>query len=183
MPDLKELLTQMNGEAPMPEELDQEFEACTFTALQLGKLGPAVLVQDLNFAGKSNLALINIYRPQNGEYKQLASGKGFVELLDGPAEIPDILYGWTLGVCHAMYYRLRYTAGTYTEDACNQEEEPASGGDTCGIEPCETSGGKLPTFLSPWESDLVQRSRGHYVVGPALTVNEIENAARVESRP
>jgi len=187
LPDLIAFLnTRDGGPGATEQDADQELQGCTFTPLRLGKLGPAILVTDKNGAA-SNFNFLAVYGERNGAYQKLVDGAGFIGFLDGAGPAPDIIFTWASGVCHAMYYRLRYSGRGYKEDACDQEYEPAAGQEGCEIRACEKPFQKLPTFPDPYkltdEGAEVAQQTPKYIVGPEVTAKEIEGSARVESRP
>ena len=140
--DLKPFLRKMEGGEPTSADLDREFKACHFTALPLGKLGPAILVEAQAGHGMANAALLNLYVPDHAGYRRIVEAAGFgPEIVPGSLPEPDLVFGWASGVCHARYYRYRFKDGQYTPDACDQEVEGKD--DNCAIERCE---GGLPTF-------------------------------------
>lgn len=132
----------MNDEDnPEAAEVESEFRKCRFTPFKLGVLGPAVLVV-WNPLNNANAEMRNIYLRKNGTYHLLIGAEGFgPEILPEPRPVPDLVFGWGEGVCHATYSRYRYQNGHYRVDACNQETE-GTGAD-CAITSCAN---KLPTF-------------------------------------
>jgi hypothetical protein len=139
-----------NNDRVSAADLDDEFQRCTFTPITLGALGPAVLVEGQPGSGAANAGMLNIYLRSNGSYRLIAEGGGFgPRIVAGPAGIPDLVFGWASGVCHAQYNHYRWQNGHFDVDACDQEEESAPGSDDCRITACEGTR-KLPTFSNPW---------------------------------
>ncbi|HEX7287705.1 MAG TPA: hypothetical protein VF532_16065 [Candidatus Angelobacter sp.] len=168
--DLKKVLQRTrNINTPSAAELENEFQQCRFTPLQLGRLGRAVLVQDQSDGGK-NVLLLNIYVPSRGSYRLLISEAGVGPLfLPGPGYAPDIIFG-TAGVCYSLA-RYRYIAGKYQLDACIERQRDEH--DNCVVKSC----GK-PSFPDPFVEDAEQKSDSSpapspYFTGPGLTGKEI----------
>lgn len=148
MPDLRRLLARVYNDNPSAVDLEKEFQDCHFTQLKLGTLGLAVLVEAEAGHGKSNAAMLNIYVPSHGSYRRIleAAGSG-PEIFRGPGSVPDLVFGWSSGVCYTKYYRYRYERGKYAVNACYQEDrgENWDGGD-CKVKSCDEN---LPTFSLP----------------------------------
>ena len=158
-----------NIEKPTAADLDSEFQSCRFTPLRLGKLGPAVLVEDPGLGRE--MPMVNIYAPSRGAYRLLIKEAGTgATILPGPAPAPDIIFG-TSGVCYSLW-RYRYIGGKYQYDACLRREQDAQG--NCVVKSCNK-----PAFKDPFEAaSSDQQSNAPpapspYVVGPGLTAREI----------
>jgi hypothetical protein len=144
LPDLRKAVATQQNE-PDVKDVSEEFKECKITPIDLGALGPAVVVEWNPFKAP-NASMINIYVPSGGAYRRIVASDGFGPyILPGPRPAPDILFGGTAGACHASYSRYRYQRGRYAIDACDRESETAGGG--CAIEACEN---KLPTFPDPF---------------------------------
>ena len=171
LPDLKEVLARVyNIHQPTAADLESELKACHFLPLKLGALGRAILVEDRGPGGR-NSVMLNVYLPAQGSYRRLIGETGFGPMvLKGDRPVPDLVFGTTMGVCHATRVRYRYTNGNYAPDACNQEYDDSAGDHSqadrriakegeneCPIKQCE---GKirLPNFPSPFADD--DQSRG-----------------------
>ncbi|HEX7158224.1 MAG TPA: hypothetical protein VF214_04390 [Edaphobacter sp.] len=146
--DLKTLLAHVyNDDNLSAADLEDEFQQCKFTPLALGALGPAVLVEAGVGHGMANATMLNIYVPSHGTYRRVAEAAGFgPRIVPGPERVPDLVFGWASGVCHATFQRYRYQSGKYVRDACDQEYD---NGD-CAIKSCIGLGLNLPTFPNPW---------------------------------
>jgi hypothetical protein len=133
-----------NKDAPEDSEVERQFKLCKFTQLNLGALGAAVLVE-WNPQGAANAQMLNVYVLRDGAYERLFASDGFGPIvLAGGRPVPDLVFGWTEGVCHANYYRYRFQDGRYVIDACNRETQGKNG--DCAIAECES---KLQTFPEP----------------------------------
>ena len=172
--DLRELLRQVYGDNPSSADVKREFEACVFTPLRLGSLGPAVLVQaEAGHGATGNAAMINIYVPERNGYRWLVKGAGFgPTIVPGEGSIPDLVFGWAMGVCQGRYSRYRYENREYVVDACNQDvREDARG--TCEVKTCEKPAPQQ-TFASPWDEEPGSfAASGKYFPGPGRTGKEI----------
>lgn len=146
LPSLRKQIGIFNDEtSPAATEVESEFKKCEFTPFKLGALGQAVLVV-WNPLNNANAEMRNLYVRKDGTYHLLIAAEGFgPEILPEPRPVPDLVFGWGEGVCHATYSRYRYQNGHYKVDACNQETE-GNGGD-CAITSCAN---KLPTFPNPF---------------------------------
>jgi hypothetical protein len=145
LPDLRNAIAIFsNKEAPDASEVDRQFKQCNFTAVNLGTLGTGVLVE-WNPLKAPNAQLLNIYVYREGSFERLLSSVGTPPtFVPGIRSVPDIIFGWTEGVCQARYSRYRYEGGRYVVDACNQET--AGKNDECAITEC---GSGLSTFPNP----------------------------------
>jgi len=150
MPDLKKLAATFENENETdldPAYLESLFQQCRFTRVALGSLGPAIPVESDLGGGMGNFGMLNIYLPAHGSYRRIIAEAGFgPKFLSTPGPVPDLVFGWAGGVCHATYSRYHYQTGSYISSACNQEVEGK--GDSCAIKTCE--GSKLPKFPNPW---------------------------------
>jgi len=146
LPSLRKHVGIVNDEEnPEAAEMESEFRKCMFTPFKLGVLGPAVLVV-WNPLNNANAEMRNIYLRKNGAYHLLIEAEGFgPEILPEPRPVPDLVFGWGEGVCHATYSRYRYQNGHYKTDACDQETEGKDA--DCTITSCAN---KLPTFPNPF---------------------------------
>jgi hypothetical protein len=128
------------------KDVSAEWKQCKITPIRLGTLGTAVVVEWNPFKAP-NASLINIYLPGNGSYHLLLASAGYgPTILPGNKPVPDLVFGGTGGVCHAVYSRYRYQDGRYAVDACNQETEGKNG--ECGIIACQHR--NFPTFPNPF---------------------------------
>jgi hypothetical protein len=144
LPDLRALMARVENDNPSPADVDEEFRHCEFTLFKLGKLGAAVLVEAQPGHGKSNAAMLNLYVPSHGTFRRILAAEGFgPEIISGSKPVPDLVFGWSAGVCHTTFYRYHYEHGKYVADACIQEEDAGRDSEDCSIRACE---GKLPTF-------------------------------------
>lgn len=175
MPDLRKLVERVyNQDHPSAADLQGEFLRCQFTPLRLGKLGPAIFVEDDGLGGPM-APMLNVYIPDHGSYRKIIEGAGFAEvptmISRGPADpAPDLVYGGGTGVCSAKYYRYRYADGKYKTDACNQEYSVESNG-SCQIKKCTGKGDPQQTF----ENNSAKQT---YSTGPTLTAEQILSAKR-----
>jgi len=145
LPDLRKAVGTFNNDSKT-KDVSAEWKLCKITPIRLGTLGPAVVVE-WNPAKAPNASMINIYLPANGEYHLLLGSAGFgPTLLPEKKPVPDLVFGGTGGVCHAVYSRYRYQNGHYAVDACNQEKESKDG--NCSIIACEHR--NFPTFPNPF---------------------------------
>ncbi|HEY6448761.1 MAG TPA: hypothetical protein VIY53_20065 [Acidobacteriaceae bacterium] len=150
--DLKKLLASMdNSSTPSQTGLDAEFAKCTFSRIDLGALGSAVLVDETDFSGATNQAMLDVYIRAGRSWRRIAEGEGFgPRVVANAGSVPDLVFGWTGGVCSASYTLLRYQRGEYVAAGCDREvSDPQGNGDDCSIAACE-SPAKLPTFPDPW---------------------------------
>lgn len=159
-----------------PADIEDAFLSCRFTPLRLGKLGPAVLVEWDGLSQVSNVAILNIYIPSSGSYRKIIAEEGF-----GPSivphvssSVPDLLFGWASGVCHASFSRYSYDGDKYKLDACD-EEYPSSEGN-CDVRACKDPARPqpLPTFPDPtsWNGPPAPPPPP-YFDGPTLTAKQI----------
>lgn len=142
LPDLKKAIAiTLNQSTVSANQANREFRHCKFSAIQLGTLGAAVVVE-WNPMNAPNASMINIYAVEHGAYRRIAEGAGFgPDVLAGSHPIPDLVFGGAGGVCHSSYSRYRFQNGAYAVDACDQETEGKDG--ECAMVACEN---KLPTF-------------------------------------
>lgn len=161
---------------PSPAEVEAEFLRCKFTPLRLGTLGPVVLVEWDGFSSGPNVPMLNIYIPSGGgSYQELVEAGGFgpsiVPRID--SSVPDLLFGGTSGVCHAVINRYRYSGGKYRLDACDQEYPDPEG--TCHVRICKDPAHPqpLPTFSDPTSWDGPPNTPAPYFDGPTLTAKQI----------
>jgi hypothetical protein len=178
--DLAVLLKTVYNDPPTPADIQYEFLHCQFTPLHLGKLGPAILVEaQAGHGAQANAALLNIYLPEKNSYRRILEGAGFGPEIGMPLRpIPDLIFVWASGVCHAVYEHYRYNGKKYERDACDQQPGDAATGDTCGVKRCENS--SLPTFPDP-EAGADNPSAPappteDYIVGTPRTGKEILNS-------
>ncbi len=173
--DLKALIARVENEpSPTPKNIEEEFLRCKFTPLQLGTLGRAILVEGEPGHGATNATMLNIYLPEHGSYRLILQAGGFGPRATGDSSIPDLVFGWASGVCHAKYYRYTFKKSQYDTAACDQESEGAPPSpDDCAIHSC--GGGHLPTFPSPWpeEPDQAKQSAHTLIVGKSSTGKQI----------
>src|ERR1035441_8986517 len=108
--DLRSLAaTQSNDNYVSPADLDRLFRRCRFSRIDLGSLGPAVVVEELEFAGASNLSMINVYVPSGKSWRRVAVGEGFgPQVVPGGGGGPGLVYGWGEGVCNTTFHLYRY---------------------------------------------------------------------------
>jgi len=145
--DLAELLKTVTNDTPTAADVEDEFLHSQFTPMNLGALGPAILLEARAGHGASNAALLTIYVPDKNSYRRIVKTAGFGPEFDkATSTIPDLIFGWASGVCHTTYQHYRFKAGEYRIDACDQEAD-AEKGDTCVVKSCENS--SLPTFPDP----------------------------------
>lgn len=145
LPDLRKAVGTLNNDS-VNKDGSAEWKQCKITPIRLGTLGPAVVVE-WNPSKAPNASLINLYIPVNGAYHLLLGSAGFgPTILPGNKPVPDLVFGGTSGVCHAVYSRYRYQDGRYAVDACNQETEGKNG--QCGIIACQHR--NFPTFPNPF---------------------------------
>lgn len=133
------------------KELNSSLQHCTFSKIKLGPLGTAVVVDWPAIPGAANSSMINVYLPEGKSWRKVAEGAGFgPRVVPRVQGIPDLVYGWTTGVCHATFNRYAYRKGSYQQDACDQEAYSSDSREsTCGIIACEGPK-KWPTFEEPW---------------------------------
>jgi len=113
--DLKAHLSSIYREPASDVDAAQEFSRCKFSRLILGPLGPAILVEAAAGHGKTNAAMLNVYVPDHGSFRRVASAEGFgPEVLDRDGAPPDLIFGWTEGVCTASYSRYHYEKASTT---------------------------------------------------------------------
>ena len=144
VPDLRKAVAIFNDD-PGVTNVSDEFKSCRITPIGLGALGRGVVVE-WNPMQTPNASMINLYLPDHGAYRKLIAGSGFgPTVLPGSRPVPDLVFGGTMGVCHASYTRYRFERGKYSADACDQETEGKDG--SCAIVACEN---KLPTFPNPF---------------------------------
>lgn len=144
LPDLRKELARI-GEGPGADTPEGAWDECAVRAIRLGVLG-RVLVVEWNPAGAPNASLINLYVLQDGHPRRIASDCcSGPDVLTGPRDIPDIVFGDTGGVCQEQYSRSRYKNGQYQQDACDRMAEGKGG--SCVVTPCK---GKEPTFPNPY---------------------------------
>jgi hypothetical protein len=152
MPDLKKLAATVDNENETDLDaayIESLFQQCRFTRLTLGSLGPAILVESDLGGGMGNFGMLNIYLPAHSSYRRILAEQGFgPKFLSAPGPVPDFVFGWAEGVCHATYSHYHYQNGSYISNACNREVEGK--GDNCAIKTCK--GSKLPTVPNPWSS-------------------------------
>jgi hypothetical protein len=151
LPDLKAFLSNIYREPVSDADAVQEFSDCKFSRLILGPLGPAILVEASAGHGKTNAAMLNLYVPDHGSFRRVAAAQGFgPEVMDRNGAPPDLVFGWTEGVCTVTYHRYHYEKGQYNVNGCAQEDrdsEPKTG-EFCAIKECD-SPGKLAVFDPP----------------------------------
>jgi hypothetical protein len=178
--DLKTLISGLaNDPNPSAKYVEEEFLRCKFTPLKVGNLGRAILVEGAPGHGATNATMLNIYLPEHGSYRRILEAAGFGPAATGEAAIPDLVFGWTFGVCHAKYYRYTFNKGRYETTGCDQESEGASpGSDDCSIQSC--SGENLAKFPNPWSQQLnsTEGKSGQLLVGRTGTGAEILAEAR-----
>jgi hypothetical protein len=144
LPDLRKAVAIQQNE-PDVKDVSEEFKECKITPINLGALGPAVVVEWNPFKAP-NASMIDIFIPSGGAYRRIVASDGFGPyILPGPRPAPDLMFGGTAGACQASYSRYRYQRGRYSIDACDREAEAADGG--CAIAACEN---KLPMFPDPF---------------------------------
>jgi len=137
-------MARVENDKPSSADVAQEFRRCKVTPVKLGKLGIAMVVKEQPGNGATNAAMLNIYVSSHGTFRRILESEGFgPEIISGSKPVPDLVFGWAAGVCHATYYRYHYEHDKYVADACNQEEASTSDDDQCSVRACE---GKLPTF-------------------------------------
>jgi hypothetical protein len=145
LPDLRKAVGTFNNDSGT-RDVSAEWKLCKITPIRLGTLGLAVVVE-WNPLKAPNASMINIYLPAHGGYQLLLGSAGFgPTVLHGNKPVPDLVFGGTGGVCHAVYSRYRYQGGRYAVDACNQEKEAKDG--DCAIVACEHR--NFPTFPNPF---------------------------------
>lgn len=148
--DLKQRMAQFDNEQPADSEVEQEFQKCTFTPLNLGKLGRAIVVESDIGAGAQNGGWLGIYVPEHSRWRKIDESAGFrprtVPRANG---IPDLVFVWAAGVCHATYSLVRWQGSQFQAVACDQEVEGKTDSADCEITACEGPK-KLPTFPNPW---------------------------------
>jgi hypothetical protein len=156
--DLRRLLQNLYGTTPTKIEVDKEFTLCKFTRVNLGSLGEAVVVEAQPGHGVPNAAMLNVYARTKSGYRRVIEGAGFgpyvIPREDAP---PDLVFGWTSGVCTARYNRYHYANGEYTVNGCAQEdrEHQPKSGELCAITSCEGPQ-KLPLFNPPPNKDTTE---------------------------
>lgn len=177
--DLRKLLARIYNNTPSAADLEDEFQRCHFTPFKLGTLGPAIVVEAEAGHGKSNAAMLDMYVPSQGSYRRIMEAAGFgPEIVPGPGTIPDLVFGWSSGVCHTKYYLYRYERGRYTVEACDQEERGENwDGGSCIVKACE---GHLPTFPYSFDSSLEPGDRQPQV---RFTANVMLNGRKCSSQP
>lgn len=151
LPDLKARLSSIYGEPVSDADAVQEFSHCKFSRLILGPLGPAILVEAAAGHGKTNAAMLNVYVPDHGSFRRVAAADGFgPQVMGRDGELPDLIFGWTQGVCTVTYYRYHYEKGQYKVNGCAQEDRngKARAGEFCAIKPCDDTE-KLTVFDPP----------------------------------
>jgi len=146
--DLKPFLKTFLNDEPDAAAVEEEFLQSQYTPMNLGALGPAILVEAHSGQGATgNSALVNLYVPSHGSYRRIISTAGWgPEIGDEKRAVPDLIFGWASGVCHATLQRFRYVTGEYKRDACDQEVQDEQRG-ACEVKSCEKS--SLPTFPDP----------------------------------
>jgi hypothetical protein len=145
LPDLRAAVALLqNEEHPSAVEVARQFRHCKITTIKLGALGPAFVVE-WNPLKAPNASMLNIYQFSHGAFHRLVQDAGFGPIiLPGTAPVPDLAFGWSMGVCHASYARYHFQSSRYVVNACDRETKGKEGG--CAIIACEN---KLPTFPSP----------------------------------
>lgn len=152
-----------NIDHPTLADERDEFQQCRFTPVPLGRVGTAVLVQSDIGSGAANAGMLNLYLREKESYRRILQGEGFgPRVISRPGQAPDLVFGWTEGVCHASYERYRWNGRTYDGIACDQEEVPANGDtDHCAIAACPGPHPQ-PTFPDPWPPGAwLRKSEGH----------------------
>jgi len=172
--DLKARLSSIYGEPVSDADAVQEFSHCKFSRLILGQLGPAIMVEAAAGHGKTNAAMLNVYVPDHGSFRRVAAANGFgPQVMDRDGAPPDLIFGWTEGVCTVTYYRYHYEKGQYNVNGCAQEDgngKPKTG-EFCAIKACDRTE-KLAVFDPPLNQmppdSLPKRDRASCVASPAL---------------
>ncbi len=174
LPDLKTSLTSIYGERVSDAEAVQELSRCKFSRLILGPLGPAILVEASAGQGKTNAAMLNVYIPDRGSFRRVVAANGFgPQVMDRTGAPPDLIFGWTEGVCTVTFYRYHYERGKYDVNGCAQEDRNgrAKLGEFCAIKACD-SPEKLAVFdppLNEMPPDYLPKADGaSCVASPAL---------------
>lgn len=173
LPDLKARLSSIYGEPVSDADALQEFSRCKFSRLILGPLGPAILVEAAAGHGKSNAAMLNVYVPDHGSFRRVAAANGFgPQVMDRVGAPPDLIFGWTEGVCTVTYHRYHYEQGEYNVNGCAQEDRNAKPkpGQSCAIKACESTE-KLAKFdppLNQMPPDYLKTDGASCVASPAI---------------
>lgn len=186
--DLRALLKRVyNDDTVSAGDLENEFEQCNFTAVRLGSIGRAILVEaQAGHGATGNAAMLNLYARSGDSYRRIIDTAGF-----GPAIYPragappDLVFGWTSGVCYVTYYRYRFANGKYSVNGCDQEYRAKGDvSESCLIKACEGAQ-HYPTFQDPWpayEGDASSSSSPTYFAGPAKTGKEILRGVHESAR-
>lgn len=153
-PDIRRSLAGMYNETESEistADLENEFQQCHVTAVQLGELGRALVVEGNAGHGKTNAAMLNVYVPSNGGYRLIIATAGWGPItLPGSRPIPDLAFGWSAGA-DSKLFRYRYRKGKYEIDACDRVEADSETPTACE--------GKLPTFPYPFKTPPTTSSR------------------------
>lgn len=174
LPDLKARLASIDGKPVSDADAVQEFGHCKFSRLVLGPLGPAILVEAAVGHGKTNAAMLNVYVPDHGSFRRVVAAAGFgPQVVDRDGAPPDLVFGWTEGVCTTIYHRYHFETDHYTLNGCAQEDRDGSpkAGEFCSIRACGDRE-KLAVFDPPLNrapADSLPKPDGaSCVVSPAL---------------
>ena len=118
--------------------------------------------------------MLNVYVPDHGSFRRVAAGNGFgPQVVDRDGAPPDLIFGWTEGVCTVAYYRYHYDKGHYSVNGCAQEYRNGKPkpGEFCAIKACG-SAEKLAVFDPPLNQlppDYLPKADGaSCVASPAL---------------
>ena len=93
--------------------------------------------------------------------------------MDRDGAPPDLIFGWTEGVCAASYSRYHYEKGQYNVNGCAQEDRDGESkpGEYCAIKACDGPE-RLAVFEPPWNrmppEYLPKPDGASCVVSPAL---------------
>ena len=151
LPDLKARLSTIYGKPISDADAAQEFSRCKFSRLILGPLGPAILVEAAAGHGKTNAAMLNVYVSDHGSFRRVATADGFgPQVMDRDGSPPDLIFGWTEGVCSVTYYRYHYEKSHYNVNGCAQEDRKGKPkpSEFCAIKACDSTE-KLAVFDPP----------------------------------
>lgn len=174
VPDLKAFLSRFDGEPVSNADAVQEFRRCTFTRLNLGTLGRAIVVEAAAGHGNQNAAFLNVYVREHESFRRLLTAAGFgPEVNERKGAPPDLIFGWTEGVCTAKYYRYHYANGQYERNGCVQENsnDDPKVGEYCALKACDDKE-KLAAFDPPGnrmpEDEIPKPDGPSCVVTPVL---------------
>lgn len=138
--DLRKFIQDFNnGDPPTDKDVEEAFNQSRFSAIDLGPLGEGIVVEPQLGQGNPNAGMLNVYVPSGAGYRRIVEASGFgpytVPVRDGP---PDLIIGWTFGVCDAKYHRYRYLNGQYIINGCAQEDRDhdPEAGEYCSIKAC-----------------------------------------------